>query len=195
LNPFLTRNALILLALSLLAVGLIAVRGKLFHRRVRPMLCNLLLAWVPMVLVMVLDVTSVASARPSPTRWRSAPSPLASTSSSRSRCSSDAYGRVGGAPPHGHLAESAWHRADEAAAARALAARTPPRLAVRRDECHLELSRSLTSPPEGLGDLLGRRDGWALTEDARPGGRVASRAPWLRKVDRHPPVEGCTRAT
>ena len=59
MNPFLTRNALILLGLSLLAVALIAVRGKLFHRRVRPMLWNLLLAWVPMVLVMVLDVIVV----------------------------------------------------------------------------------------------------------------------------------------
>lgn len=59
MNPFLTRNALILLGLSLLAVALITLRGKLFHRRVRPMLWNLLLAWVPMALVMVLDVIVV----------------------------------------------------------------------------------------------------------------------------------------
>ena len=79
MNPFLTRNALILLALSLLAVGLIAVRGKLFHRRVRPMLCNLLLAWVPMVLVMVLDVIVVDTPYRVTRRWRSPTSPGADT--------------------------------------------------------------------------------------------------------------------
>jgi uncharacterized membrane protein len=59
MNPFLTRNALILLGLSLLAVALITSRGRLFHRRVRPMLWNLLLAWTPMLLVMLLDVIVV----------------------------------------------------------------------------------------------------------------------------------------
>ena len=55
MNPFLVRNALILLALSALSVGLISLRGRLFHRRVGPMLWNLLLAWTPMVLVTALD--------------------------------------------------------------------------------------------------------------------------------------------
>jgi uncharacterized membrane protein len=59
MNPFLARNALILLALSILAVGLIGGRGRLAHRRVRPMLWNLLLAWSPMLLVMALDVMVV----------------------------------------------------------------------------------------------------------------------------------------
>jgi len=58
-NPFLARNALVLAGLSLLAVALITVRGRLFHRRVRPMLWNLLLAWVPMVLAMALDLLVV----------------------------------------------------------------------------------------------------------------------------------------
>jgi uncharacterized membrane protein len=61
-NPFLARNACILLGLSLLAVGLIAVRGRLARRRVRPMLWNLLLAWSPMLLVMALDVFVVDAA-------------------------------------------------------------------------------------------------------------------------------------
>ncbi len=62
MNPFLARNACILLGLSLLAVGLIAVRGRLARRRVRPMLWNLLLAWTPMLLVMALDVFVVDAA-------------------------------------------------------------------------------------------------------------------------------------
>lgn len=60
MNPFLSRNALILCGLSLLAVGLILGRAKFFHRRVhRPMLWNIVLAWIPMVLVLALDATIV----------------------------------------------------------------------------------------------------------------------------------------
>jgi uncharacterized membrane protein len=59
MSPYLTRYALILLALSALAVGLITVRGRMFHRRVRPMLWNLLLAWTPMLLVIALDLIVV----------------------------------------------------------------------------------------------------------------------------------------
>ena len=59
MSPYLTRYTLILLALSALAVGLIGVRGRLFHRRVRPMLWNLLLAWTPMLLVIALDLIVV----------------------------------------------------------------------------------------------------------------------------------------
>jgi uncharacterized membrane protein len=55
-SPFLARNALILLALSVLAVALIARRGRRAGRRVRPMLWNLLLAWSPMLLAMALDL-------------------------------------------------------------------------------------------------------------------------------------------
>jgi hypothetical protein len=55
-SPFLARNAGVLLALSLLAVGLIAGRGRLARRRVSPMLWNLLLAWSPMLLVIALGV-------------------------------------------------------------------------------------------------------------------------------------------
>jgi uncharacterized membrane protein len=61
-NPFLARNGLILLGLSMLAVGLIVGRGRLAGRRVRPMLWNLLLAWIPMLLVMALDLFVVDSA-------------------------------------------------------------------------------------------------------------------------------------
>jgi uncharacterized membrane protein len=61
-NPFLVRNALVLLGLSVLAVSLIAGRGRLAHRRVRPMLWNLLLAWSPMLLVMALDLFVVDAA-------------------------------------------------------------------------------------------------------------------------------------
>jgi uncharacterized membrane protein len=61
-NPFLVRNALVLLGLSLLAVGLIAGRGRLGRRRVRPMLWNLLLAWSPMALVLALDLFVVEAA-------------------------------------------------------------------------------------------------------------------------------------
>ena len=59
MNPFLVRNALILLGLSLLAVGLIGGRGRLTRRRIGPMLRNLLLAWSPLLLVMALDVVAV----------------------------------------------------------------------------------------------------------------------------------------
>jgi uncharacterized membrane protein len=58
-SPFLTRNGLVLLGLSILAVGLIGGRGRLARRRVRPMLWNLLLAWSPMVLAMALDLIVV----------------------------------------------------------------------------------------------------------------------------------------
>jgi uncharacterized membrane protein len=61
-SPFLARNSLVLLGLSLLAVGLIAGRGRLARRRVRPMLWNLLLAWSPMLLVIALDLFVVDSA-------------------------------------------------------------------------------------------------------------------------------------
>lgn len=61
-NPFLARNALVLFGLSLLAVGLIAGRGRLARRRVRPMLWNLLLAWSPMLLVIGLDLFVVDAA-------------------------------------------------------------------------------------------------------------------------------------
>jgi hypothetical protein len=61
-NPFLARNGLILLGLSMLAVGLIVGRGRLAGRRVRPMLWNLLLAWIPRLLVMALDLFVVDSA-------------------------------------------------------------------------------------------------------------------------------------
>jgi len=62
MSEFLTRNALILLALSVLAVALIAGRGRLGHRRVRPMLWNLLLAWSPMLLAVALDLFVVDAA-------------------------------------------------------------------------------------------------------------------------------------
>lgn len=62
MSPFLARNSLVLLGLSLLAVGLIAGRGRLARRRVRPMLWNLLLAWSPMLLVIALDLFVVDSA-------------------------------------------------------------------------------------------------------------------------------------
>jgi uncharacterized membrane protein len=55
-SPFLLRNGLILLALSLITVALIAGRGRLAGRRVGPMLWNLLLAWTPMLLAIGLDV-------------------------------------------------------------------------------------------------------------------------------------------
>jgi uncharacterized membrane protein len=61
-NPFLERNGLVLLGLSILAVALIAGRGRLAHRRVRPMLWNLVLAWSPMLLVMALDLFVVDAA-------------------------------------------------------------------------------------------------------------------------------------
>jgi uncharacterized membrane protein len=61
-NPYLARNALVLLGLSILAVGLITGRGRLTRRRVRPMLWNLLLAWSPMLLVMALDLFVVDAA-------------------------------------------------------------------------------------------------------------------------------------
>lgn len=61
LDPFLTRNACVLLGLSFLAGGLIAGRGRMVRRRIRPMLWNLLLAWTPMLLVMTLDVIVVDS--------------------------------------------------------------------------------------------------------------------------------------
>ena len=58
----LVRNGLVLLGLSLLAVGLIAGRGRLGGRSVRPMLWNLLLAWSPMLLVIALDLLVVDGA-------------------------------------------------------------------------------------------------------------------------------------
>ena len=58
----LARTALVLLVLSALAVGLIAGRGRVGQRRVRPMLWNLLLAWTPMLLVIALDLFVVDAA-------------------------------------------------------------------------------------------------------------------------------------
>jgi uncharacterized membrane protein len=62
MDPFLARNGLILLSLSVLAVGLILGRGRLGGCSVRPMLWNLLLAWSPMLLVTTLDLFVVDSA-------------------------------------------------------------------------------------------------------------------------------------
>jgi uncharacterized membrane protein len=61
-SPFLARNGLILLGLSVVTVALIGGRGRLARRRVRPMLWNLLPAWSPMLLAMALDVFVVDAA-------------------------------------------------------------------------------------------------------------------------------------
>jgi uncharacterized membrane protein len=55
----LVRDSLVLLALSLLTVGLIAGRGRMGQRQIRPMLWNLLLAWTPMLIALALDVAIV----------------------------------------------------------------------------------------------------------------------------------------